>query len=629
MSETENEPRPPADGAESVEPGRTPGPTTLPGYSMEREPEPTDSGVQPTAPKVVAVDNEPDKHGFTLDEPTQPSTAAAPAAEGPISYRFFGHTDVGLVREHNEDNFLVADVDRATRGVTDDTIAEGVVGKRGLILAVCDGMGGAAAGEVASQMAVDTLHEIFSAGGVPADRDEFARRLVRAVEESGNRIFSAAKMDRSRRGMGTTSTVAGLVDKVLFVGQVGDSRCYVLRNGHVSLISKDQSLVNQLIEAGQLTEEEAEAFEHSNIILQALGTTEKVTVDLTFLELRQGDRVMLCSDGLSGLVHVEMIKDVLSTVSDPKIACKKLVDMANAGGGHDNITCIVADFDGEGLSPAQGAPAATYQQYPLPLSDDEQDTMTAPRATGMKPVAAKPGADVKRGGRAYEQHAPAPHVPVQSFPWWLVGLGGIVLLAVGLFAFALTDREPPPAPPPDPAAEILVDVRVLSNLPLYELRVDGLSYGDVRDSEPVHLQLEPGTYRFEALRDGQVLASSQVTLREGRAMDVRLDGVVVPDPVPPPPEAPVPPPSPTTPSAPGTALPPTPTPTPTMTPAVMTPSTAPVMTPSTAPAMTPSTAPVMTPSATPDTDAPERTATPMAAAPTPTPTPAPAPTPAP
>ena len=224
-----------------------------------------------------------------------------------------------------------------------------VVRVAGSHFAVCDGMGGAAAGEVASHMAVDTLFEQLARRfAPPTDRDDVrALALVTSVEEAGARIFLAAKKDRTRRGMGTTATVAGLIDKVLFIGQVGDSRCYLLRNGRLSLVTKDQSLVNQLIEAGQLTEDEAEAFEHSNIILQALGTTEQVAVDLTFVELRRGDRILLCSDGLSGLVHDEVIRQEMACVG-PLLEqlADRLIDLANAAGGHDNITCIVADFDG-------------------------------------------------------------------------------------------------------------------------------------------------------------------------------------------------------------------------------------------------------------------------------------------
>src|SRR6185369_6085241 len=147
-------------------------------------------------------------------------------------------------------------------------------------------------------------------------RDDVARRLVHAVEAAGLRIFQEAKADRTRRGMGTTVTASALVDDHLFLAQVGDSRGYILRNDTLVQVTRDQSLVNQLIEAGQLTEEEAETFEHNNIILQALGTSDTVQVDLTFVDLRRGDTLLLCSDGLSGMVRFDEIRDVLSTTPD-------------------------------------------------------------------------------------------------------------------------------------------------------------------------------------------------------------------------------------------------------------------------------------------------------------------------
>jgi serine/threonine protein phosphatase PrpC len=292
------------------------------------------------------------------------SLSAAPAGE--IRVKLFGRTDVGQIREHNEDNFLVADLTRKTKSLleADRTFS---VGSNGTILGVCDGMGGAAAGEVASQLAVDIIFERMGAGPAPGNRDEFAHRLVRAVEAAGLRIFTEAKVDRARRGMGTTATIAGLIDSHLFLAQVGDSRAYVLRREKLVQVTRDQSLVNQLIEAGQLTEAEAETFEHNNIILQALGTADTVQVDLTYVVLRRGDTLLLCSDGLSGMVRFDDIRDVLLTVSDPLEACKILTDRANQAGGHDNITVIVAKFDGEGLVPA--APDVDdlhYRKYPLP-----------------------------------------------------------------------------------------------------------------------------------------------------------------------------------------------------------------------------------------------------------------------
>lgn len=284
--------------------------------------------------------------------------------EGEIRFRVFGRTDVGQVREHNEDNFLVGNLSTGSRSLM-EADREQTVGQRGTTLGVCDGMGGAAAGEVASQLAVDIIYEKLAEGGALQNRDDLARRLVHAVEEAGVRIFNEARADRTRRGMGTTATVAALMDSRLFVAQVGDSRAYVLRRGELVQISRDQSLVNQLIEAGQLTEEEAETFEHNNIILQALGTAESVQVDLTFVDLRRGDTLMLCSDGLSGMIRADEIREVLRTHDDPLAACKELTDRANNAGGHDNITVIVAKFD-EGLPPLADTDVLAYQKYALP-----------------------------------------------------------------------------------------------------------------------------------------------------------------------------------------------------------------------------------------------------------------------
>jgi protein phosphatase len=283
--------------------------------------------------------------------------------------KLFARTDVGQIREHNEDNFLVADMTRKSRGLLEANRTS-VVGRHGSLFAVCDGMGGAAAGEIASQLAVDILYERMVEGleeGHALSRDELARRLVRGIEAAGLRIFQEAKLDRTRRGMGTTVTAAALVDDHLFFAQVGDSRGYILRDGQLVQLTRDQSLVNQLIEAGQLTEEEAETFEHNNIILQALGTADTVQVDLTFCELRRGDTLLLCSDGLSGMVRFDDIREVLRTTTEPIDACKLLTERANQAGGHDNITVIVVQFEGEGLHACDPEnDPLKYRKYALP-----------------------------------------------------------------------------------------------------------------------------------------------------------------------------------------------------------------------------------------------------------------------
>ena len=285
-----------------------------------------------------------------------------------VRVKLFARTDVGQVREHNEDNFLVADLTKRSRGLLEANRAT-TIGNQGAVFAVCDGMGGAAAGEIASQLAVDIIYERLVEGLAerPLKRDELARRLVRAVEAAGLRIFHEAKADRSRRGMGTTVTAAALVDDVLFFAQVGDSRGYVLRGDTLVQLTRDQSLVNQLIEAGQLTEEEAETFEHNNIILQALGTADTVQVDLTFAKLHRGDVLMLCSDGLSGMVRFEEIRDVLKSTPEPLDACKALTERANQAGGHDNITVIVVHFEGDSLDAASDPDEPLkYRKYTLP-----------------------------------------------------------------------------------------------------------------------------------------------------------------------------------------------------------------------------------------------------------------------
>lgn len=332
----------------------------------------------------------------TGGETEKPNGEAAAKGSGEVRLKLFARTDVGQIREHNEDNFLVADLTRRSRGLLEAN-RSAALGMHGSLFAVCDGMGGAAAGEIASQLAVDIIYERMIDqldDTAPVVRDEIARRLVRAVESAGLRIFQEAKLDRTRRGMGTTVTAAALVDDHLFLAQVGDSRGYILRDGNLVQVTRDQSLVNQLIEAGQLTEEEAETFEHNNIILQALGTSDTVQVDLTFVELRRGDVLLLCSDGLSGMVRFDEIRETLRTVPDPLEACKTLTERANQAGGHDNITVIVVQFDGERLKPLEpGMEPLKYRKYMLPEEPPENTEPNRRALMGSDPVGSpSPGA---------------------------------------------------------------------------------------------------------------------------------------------------------------------------------------------------------------------------------------------
>jgi len=228
--------------------------------------------------------------------------------------------------------------------------------------------------------------------------------------------------------MGTTVTAAALVDDYLFFAQVGDSRGYVMRDGNLVQLTRDQSLVNQLIEAGQLTEEEAETFEHNNIILQALGTADTVQVDLTYCELRKGDTLLLCSDGLSGMVRFDDIRDVLRTTSEPLEACKLLTERANQAGGHDNITVIVVKFDGDGVQAAATPESEPlkYRKYILP---EEPMDATEPHLRRPEMSSAPPAIVI-------------PHGPGSSAPQ---GLSSTVVFAAG---------EGPVLPPGPPSGQV-------------------------------------------------------------------------------------------------------------------------------------------------------------------------------
>ena len=282
-----------------------------------------------------------------------------------ISVNVFGRTDVGLVRDHNEDNFLVADLTTKNRSIKPE-VRNHDVGEMGSLFIVCDGMGGAAAGEVASQVGVDTIYEMMVDCDPPVDDEDLAYRLDAAISEAGKRIFTAARLDRKRRGMGTTVTAAVMAGPRLVLGQVGDSRAYIVRDGELTQVTKDQSLVQQLLDANQLTEEEARNFDKANIILQALGTAEEVHVDVTSTVLNSGDVLVMCSDGLSGVAEESDILAIINEFDkeiDTMEACRKLTDLACQGGGSDNITVIVAQFDGVGLAALTEGISPRYSQF--------------------------------------------------------------------------------------------------------------------------------------------------------------------------------------------------------------------------------------------------------------------------
>lgn len=271
---------------------------------------------------------------------------------GDIIVHVFGRTDVGRTREHNEDTFAVADLTTFNASLQPE-VRTHTVGERGSLFMVADGMGGAAAGEVASAMAVDTilaeLDQRWRASQAK-DGESFANALRSATDAANAKIHAYAAAHPENRGMGTTATIAGFLGDTLYLCQVGDSRGYLVRDGEAVLITKDQSLMQKLVEAGEMTPEEAEVSERRNIILQALGPEPRIKVDLTSQQVKRGDVLILCSDGLSGQVRTSEIAEVVNTQSDLMQVCKDLIDRANEAGGPDNITVVAVRFEGPGLS---------------------------------------------------------------------------------------------------------------------------------------------------------------------------------------------------------------------------------------------------------------------------------------
>src|SRR5216683_3142998 len=305
----------------------------------------------------------------------------------PIKVQIFAKSDLGKTRDHNEDCFLVADLTRGERSLQ-PTLREQEVGERGALLVVADGMGGAAAGELASQMATDTIYDqMQTMWGAEKELtpQRFAYRLKEAVEVANGQIHAHAKAHPEVRGMGTTTTAAGVLVDHVYITQVGDSRAYLIRNGEAVQLTKDQSLMQRLVEAGELTEEEAAHSERRNIILQALGPDPKVKVDLTHQELRRGDVLVLCSDGLSGQVKKEEIAQIVSTTPDLAAACDKLIALANQRGGPDNITVVAARFDGDGLRFSGGGQQEDVGHQVYPLIDTETSTEPVPVYKGSRP----------------------------------------------------------------------------------------------------------------------------------------------------------------------------------------------------------------------------------------------------
>jgi PPM family protein phosphatase len=270
----------------------------------------------------------------------------------------YAKSDVGRVRRGNEDNFLVLDLTAeqtwtgADGATPPEKLTRFTLGQKGLVLVVSDGMGGALAGDVASRMAVDSVREVLlGTEGEACDPDlDLVECLKNATIYANLAIHLKSQEDSRCAGMGATFTGAAIRGDNLDLVQVGDSRGYVIRKDHIRLATKDQSLVQQLVDVGQISESEAETHMFRNVILQALGAQSEVSPVTGRIHLRHGDVLLLCSDGLSGKLRAEDIQHIVVNSQDdlPK-ACDALIDEANNRGGEDNITVVLARFQGDDL----------------------------------------------------------------------------------------------------------------------------------------------------------------------------------------------------------------------------------------------------------------------------------------
>ena len=333
----------------------------------------------------------------------------------------FGKSDLGLTREHNEDTFLVADLSSGSANLHPD-VRSHEVGPRGSLFMVADGMGGAAAGELASAMAADGIYHHLSTAWAE-DKEisaaRFAYRMKEAVELANQQIYAYARENPDVRGMGTTVTAAGVIGDELYLAQIGDSRGYLIRNGESFQLTRDQSLTQRLVDAGELTEEEAEQSERRNIILQALGPDPRVKVDLSRQTLRRGDILILCSDGLSGVVKREELSQMVAQSADLPSLCSALIDLANERGGPDNVTVVAARFDGDRLPEPDSADGAGYEVYNVP---DAEISEPAPVREHSPPAPLPPAA------------APSPPEPSSRASALLIVAALVALIALILTA---------------------------------------------------------------------------------------------------------------------------------------------------------------------------------------------------
>lgn len=299
-------------------------------------------------------------------------------SEGMITCNVAACTDVGVVRTNNEDNLILADL-AAGQNLPLSCQVKTTVENNSLLMVVSDGMGGAEYGEHASELTVFAVKDALRR--LPRSISAYDR-IVAAVEEANKIVWDEGIANPHMKGMGATVTAALIDGDRVFIAEVGDSRAYLIRGNNIKQVTTDQSFVAMLIARGALKPEDAVQHPRKNVVLQSIGVQEAVQVAVSMFQLKRGDTLLLCSDGLSNLVHTgEMLYFAESQTPDE--ACRRLVDLAKQRGGPDNITVIIAKFDGDGLAVNTEQKGLTGMLQTLSIFNPEQEAEKSHKRTQL------------------------------------------------------------------------------------------------------------------------------------------------------------------------------------------------------------------------------------------------------
>lgn len=260
-----------------------------------------------------------------------------------LRFEVFARTEVGCARERNEDSFLVLHLGTGESGLRPEARVASL-DTPGTILAVCDGMGGAAAGDLASKLALQSLDSVMRSNAPMRTIELAEAALLQAVSVANRTIIDHAKAHPEKRGMGTTMTAAALFSDEIAIVQVGDSRAYLKRGGTLQQLTMDQNVVGQMIATGRISPDQARTVKQRNMLLEAIGVQERVGPDLVRVRVQSGDMLMICSDGLTGPLDDPRVLELMLRHDDPVRVCRSLTEAACAAGGPDNVTVIVARF---------------------------------------------------------------------------------------------------------------------------------------------------------------------------------------------------------------------------------------------------------------------------------------------